>query len=294
MILSEEVSIDAKNPTVSPSVEIFEVDVFNYQTSTIALLHQLGKKVICYFSVGTAENTRPDYGNFTAVDIGEALVDWPGENYVNISSPAVWDIMKARIKLASDKNCDGIEPDNTDIYSNDGGGLNITPGDVIIYFQKLAQEIHSYNMSIGLKNSQEILPNVSSLAQFAINEECSYQDSTCSAYADFTNPSQVVLSSGIVPKPVFHVEYVNYTDTSAGSDPAATEMTITNDFWPNVTEAVLLSNLCLTEPQSTGNPLETTLKLSTIIKTLELDGWMMDCNGLISVTATTDFIKAAS
>ncbi|KAF4634810.1 hypothetical protein G7Y89_g3293 [Cudoniella acicularis] len=262
VVLSLEVTIDSTNPTISPSVGIFEIDVFKHEAPTIALMHSLGKKVVCYFSAATAEENRPDYKDFLPQDFGEALVDWKGENYVNISSDSVWVIMQRRIKQASDKGCDAIEPDNT--------------------VEKLAREARSYNMSMGVKNCQEILPDVSHLVQFAINEECAYNETSCLPYANFTNPPP---SSGMVPKPVFHVEYVNYTAPSS-SDSLGAE--ITNDFWPGIGSRGVLAKLCLTQQMVGNATMAETLKFSTVIKVLGLDGWMMDCQGVVSNTATKD------
>ncbi|KAH8656659.1 glycoside hydrolase superfamily [Tricladium varicosporioides] len=280
VVLSLEVVINKNNPEISPSVEIFEIDLFRNEASTIDLLHKLGKKVICYFSAGTVEEMRPDYNLFDQRDFGMRLADWHGETYVNISSPRVWKLMKERIKLASDKGCDAIEPDNTDIYSNDGGGLDITAQDAIIYVEKLAQESRSYNMSMGLKNSQEILWDVSHLIEFAVNEECSYSiQKWCIPYTNFTNPT----TPGMIPRPVYHVEYVNKTDIPTNEWPG---VQISNDAYPHTTAQELISTLCLSQPRKEGGSLAETLKLNTIIKSLDLDGWMMDCSGAVTNTAT--------
>jgi hypothetical protein len=62
--------------------------------------------------------------------------------------------------------------------------------------QSLAQAASSSGLSIGLKNSIDILPSVADSVQFAVNEECSAL-SECDGYSSF-------LGSG---KPVFHIEY---------------------------------------------------------------------------------------
>jgi hypothetical protein len=117
MVLTGEVVVSPDYPVVVPvDIPIYDVDLFYTSDDTIQGLHMLGKKVICYFSAGSAEDWRPDYGNFTATDLGNPLGDWPGERYINISSPTVWDIMKARIDLAKEKGCDAIDPDNLGVY----------------------------------------------------------------------------------------------------------------------------------------------------------------------------------
>jgi hypothetical protein len=91
---------------------VFDVDLFYHTQEDIANMHAQGKKVICYYSAGSSENWRPDYKDFEQADMGSGLEGWEGENWLNIRSTSVLNIMKARIKLASDKGCDAIDPDN--------------------------------------------------------------------------------------------------------------------------------------------------------------------------------------
>lgn len=99
-----------------PDVAIFDVDLFDTPAETVKTLHDLGKKVICYFSAGSFEDWRPDVGSFQAADKGKDLDGWPGEKWLNISSQNVRSIMKSRVELASEKKCDGVDPDNIDGY----------------------------------------------------------------------------------------------------------------------------------------------------------------------------------
>jgi hypothetical protein len=99
--------------TLEPSgVGIWDVDLFDTPASTISKMKAQGIKIICYYSAGTAENWRPDYSNFTAADLGASLPDWQGENYVDVRSENVFNIMKRRIQMASEKGCDALDPDN--------------------------------------------------------------------------------------------------------------------------------------------------------------------------------------
>lgn len=102
--------------SATPDVSIFDIDLFDTPTSTIAQLHKLGKKVICYFSAGSYENWRPDAKDFKNDDLGKNLDDWPGEKWIKLNSQNVRDIMKKRIDLAKEKGCDGVDPDNVDGY----------------------------------------------------------------------------------------------------------------------------------------------------------------------------------
>jgi hypothetical protein len=102
--------------SVTPDVDIFDVDLFDTSSSTIAQLHKLGKKVICYFSAGSYESWRSDAKDFKDGDLGHNLDDWPGEKWLRLGSQNVRDIMKKRIGMAKQKGCDGVDPDNVDGY----------------------------------------------------------------------------------------------------------------------------------------------------------------------------------
>jgi len=104
------------SPYNLPSARGIDIDLFDVTVADIAAYHAAGKKVLCYFSAGTYENWRPDASQFTAADKGKNLADWPGEAWINVNSANVRNIMAARIKMANDKGCDAIDPDNIDGY----------------------------------------------------------------------------------------------------------------------------------------------------------------------------------
>jgi hypothetical protein len=97
---------------IVPDFDIFDVDLFYTPKETIQALHDKGKRVICYFSAGSAEDWRPDWSQFQDIDKGSCLGGWSGERWLDIRKDGVWTVMKSRIKLASEKGCDAIDPDN--------------------------------------------------------------------------------------------------------------------------------------------------------------------------------------
>jgi hypothetical protein len=100
----------------TPNATIFDIDLFDTPSETIAQLHALGKKVLCYFSAGSYEDWRADAKDFKPEDLGKGLDGWEGEKWVKVGSANVREIMKKRIELAKTKGCDGIDPDNVDGY----------------------------------------------------------------------------------------------------------------------------------------------------------------------------------
>ena len=101
---------------IKPDVSIYDIDLFESPATTVRALQRAGKKVICYFSAGSYENFRPDKGEFHKDDLGKPLDGWPGERWLNVSSPNVRRIMRQRIELAVSKGCDAVDPDNVDGY----------------------------------------------------------------------------------------------------------------------------------------------------------------------------------
>lgn len=114
IVLLQPITLADDATTTTPDVQVFDIDLFTNNQSTINKLHSLNKKVICYFSAGSYEPNRPDSSQFLDSDKGKGLDGWPGEIWLQTNSDNVRKIMSTRIKLASDKGCDAIDPDNVD------------------------------------------------------------------------------------------------------------------------------------------------------------------------------------
>jgi endo-alpha-1,4-polygalactosaminidase (GH114 family) len=209
-------------------VQILDLDLFDNTAEDIQLLHDAGKKVICYFSAGTSETWRPDFAEFRAIDQAAALPQWPGEHWLDIRNWEVLRIMRARIRLAAWKGCDAIDPDNMDGYSNENGGGFVPPltqKDSIKYTKALARYAREWGLTMGLKNAMEIMPFVIKELAFAVNEQCGEDDGGCEDY------KQMLLAVRGRKMPVYHIEYV--TDpkfevsnaTSMGNDTAVGKWT---------------------------------------------------------------------
>ncbi|KAG9233852.1 glycoside hydrolase superfamily [Amylocarpus encephaloides] len=183
-------------PLFPSDAMVWDVDLEDTSAETIGAMKDLGKTVICYFSAGTYENWRPDSKKFVANDMGTTLREWPNERWLRLTSTNVRNIMKTRIDNAAKKGCDAIDPDNTDAYQN-SNGLNMKETDSVAYMQFLASYAKSQGLAIGLKNSLSIIPSLTSVMSFAVNEECA-KFGECEAYNNF-------IKAG---KPVYHIEYI--------------------------------------------------------------------------------------
>jgi hypothetical protein len=180
----------------SYDVDMYDIDLFDVPQSIMDELHNDGRIVICYFSAGSYEEWRPDAGDFPEAVIGNPLDGWPGERWLDISRlDLLAPIMTARLDLALQKGCEGVEPDNVDGFNNDSG-FPLTAEDQLTYNTWLAAEAHQRGLSIGLKNDLDQIPELLPYFDWALNEQC-FQYDECELLLPFVNAG----------KAVFGVEY---------------------------------------------------------------------------------------
>jgi hypothetical protein len=152
--------------------------------------------VICYFSVGSYENWRPDAGNFPAAILGRNLDGWPGERWLDVRQlTTLAPIIKARMQLAASKKCDAVDLDNMDVYTQNSG-YAISYNHQLVYNKALASEAHKLGLAISLKNDLEQIKDLISYFDFAINESCLHYNE-CGMLTPFVK----------VGKSVFGLEY---------------------------------------------------------------------------------------
>ncbi|KAI9744749.1 MAG: hypothetical protein M1818_001674 [Claussenomyces sp. TS43310] len=192
---SWQIQLETPVTTITKGAYIYDIDLFDNSADTIKMLHASGKRVICYFSAGTYESWRPDADQFPKSTIGKALPGWTNENYIDIRSKDVVNIMNARIKLALQKGCDGVDPDNVDSYEADTG-FPLAVTDSVKYVNSLGQQTHMVSMAMGLKNAPGLVNGTFSSVDWQINESCA-TDNSCALSHPF-------IQAG---KPVFHIEY---------------------------------------------------------------------------------------
>ena len=180
----------------SLDVQMFDIDLFDVPQQVIDQLHKDGRVVICYFSAGTYEDWRPDKDSFPEEVLGNPFPDWPGERWLDIRRIDLLDpVMSARLDLAVQKNCDGVEPDNVDGYANDTN-FPLSDADQLAYNTWLAAQAHGRSLSVGLKNDLGQIGDLLFYFDWAINEEC-FTYTECELLSPF-------VAAG---KAVFGVEY---------------------------------------------------------------------------------------
>lgn len=181
---------------ISYDVEMYDIDLFDTPQATIDQLHEDGRIVICYFSAGTWEDWREDAADFPESVLGNDLEQWPGERWLDIRDlDALQPIMEARLDLAVEKACDGVDPDNVDGYTNETG-FPLTQDDQLAYTLWLAEAAHARGLSIGLKNGLLQIEFLVDSYDWALNEQCFYYDE-CDYLLPFIEAN----------KAVFGVEY---------------------------------------------------------------------------------------
>ena len=188
-------------------VNVYDVDLFDTSVPDIQALHNDGRKVLCYFSGGSYEEWRSDAGSFDASVLGNDLDGWAGEKWLDIRSPLLEPIMKARLDLAKQKDCDGVEADNVDGYTNDTG-FALTGNDQLLYNTFLATEAHKRGLAIALKNDLDQIITLEPYFDLIINEQCHEYDE-CDLLRPFITAN----------KPVFIAEYAaKYKTNTAQHD----------------------------------------------------------------------------
>ncbi len=177
-------------------VEMYDIDLFDTPVATIADLKADGRIVVCYLSAGSWEDWRPDAADYPAVVLGNPLSGWPGERWVDIRRlDLLGPILDARLDLARDKGCTGVEPDNVDAYQN-SSGFPLDAADQLVFNRWLATHAHARGLSIGLKNDLDQVAALEPDFDWALNEQC-YEYDECDALQPFIDAG----------KAVFGVEY---------------------------------------------------------------------------------------
>jgi hypothetical protein len=172
-------------------VDVYDID-WESDADVVSMLHAQGKKVICYVSVGSWEDFRPDAGDFPDAVIGNDYDGWPGEKYLDIRSEETRARMLARFDICQAKGFDAVEPDNMDVFElGSDSGFPLSRADGVSYAEWLAEVVHARGMGIGQKNASELTDDIEAIYDWALTESCYSDGDWCgdvSAYADHDKP----------------------------------------------------------------------------------------------------------
>eukprot|EP01087_Luapelamoeba_hula_P019212 TRINITY_DN633_c0_g1_i3.p1 TRINITY_DN633_c0_g1~~TRINITY_DN633_c0_g1_i3.p1 ORF type:complete len:410 (-),score=69.37 TRINITY_DN633_c0_g1_i3:89-1183(-) len=188
--------------------KVIDVDLFDTAASTIATYKQQGHIVLCYFSAGSWESYRPDANNTAWAKLKIGKMNGWNELWLDIRDLTdLKTVMGPRMDLAASKGCDGVEPDNIDCFANSDCYRTMTNPTVskgslvkqaqLTYNSWLASYAHNKSLLIAQKNCIDLIPQLYTSYDLALNEQCQYY-SECDSY------KQYYITAG---KPVFNVEY---------------------------------------------------------------------------------------
>lgn len=107
------------------------------------------------------------------------------------------------------------------------------------------------NLTLGLKNAGDIIADVLPIVHFSVNEQC-VEENECDTFHAFIDAG----------KPVFHIEYPKGAGDSGGLD-------------DNVVQ-----KYCNGKGAAQGSE-----GFSTVLKNMDLDGWVEYCDQDVKVTA---------
>lgn len=177
----------------SHDVDLYDVDLFEVPVATIDELHRAGRTVICYFSAGTVEDWRPDAADFPDASIGRGMEGWDGEYWLDVRLPAVLAIHEARLDLAVERGCDGVEPDNVVGYDDDTG-FDLDRDDQLIFDRALADAAHDRGLFVALKNGPDLVADLVDSFDLAVTEQC-HEYGECEAFLPFVEQGKPVLDA---------------------------------------------------------------------------------------------------
>jgi hypothetical protein len=196
-------------PDLSFDVDVYDLDLFDTPEDVVDALHAEGRAAICYVSVGTVEDWRPDVDRFPAAVVGDEYDEWPGERWLDVRRFSLLaPVLRDRLDLCREKGFDGVEPDNVDGFTNETG-FDLSVEDELRFIRWLADEAHARGLSIGLKNADELVDDLVDDLDWALTEDC-YADDWCEALEFFVRAD----------KPVFMAEYTDRLSTKEFRDEA--------------------------------------------------------------------------
>lgn len=123
-------------------------------------------------------------------------------------------------------------------------GLGLTEQDTVDFVRFLGKESAKRGLAMGLKNAGGIIDKVLDVVQFSVNEQCA-QYGECDVFEKFTQAG----------KPVFHIEYPSGAPSSVKPKDS--------------------QKACSAEGAN---------KFSTVLKGMDLDGWVEYCDGKVAQT----------
>lgn len=167
-----------KNWAMCAERDFVDFDLLDTPAADFATCKAMGARMLCYFS-SQYEEWRDDAGDFGALDA--PLDGWPGEYWVDPSDPQNLAVMLARLDVAVEKGCDGVDLDNIDRDGHES------------YVSEIFTEARARGLLVSQKNAIEKIDLFFDLVDLYQNEQCQAYDE-CAAYDG-------------LGRPVYNIEY---------------------------------------------------------------------------------------
>ncbi|MCJ7623253.1 MAG: endo alpha-1,4 polygalactosaminidase [Anaerolineaceae bacterium] len=194
LVTSWQWDLSSETIDTSLQVDMYDLDLFDTDISSVEKLHAQGSRVVCYINVGAWEDWRPDKDQFPDDVLGKNYAGWPGEKWLDIRQiDELAPIMRARFDECQAKGFDGVEPDNIDNYTNDTG-FPLTYQDQLEYNIWLTNEAHARGLSIGLKNDPEQAQDLLPYFDWALTEDC-FDQGWCDELSLFVETGKAVFAA---------------------------------------------------------------------------------------------------
>jgi hypothetical protein len=153
------------------AADLFVTDLFDTSAAQISTLHAAGRVVVGYVSVGTLEPWRDDAANFPRAAVGQALVGYPDESWLDIRSSDVRAAMRARFDRALAKGFDGVYASSLGVYRA-GSGFPLSQADELEYAETLADAAHARGLNIGLSSDFDLAGQLVPAFDWALGFGC--------------------------------------------------------------------------------------------------------------------------
>lgn len=151
--------------------DLFVTDLFDTSAAQVSTLHAAGRVVVAYVSVGTLEHWRDDAASFPRAAVGQTLVGYPDESWLDIRDGDVRAAMRARFELTLSKGFDGVYASSLGVYRA-ASGFPLTQADELDYADTLADAAHARGLSIGLSGDFELAAQLAPSFDWALDFGC--------------------------------------------------------------------------------------------------------------------------
>lgn len=187
---------------LSIQANVYDIDLHGTNSEEVGDLvsyyHEQGAIVLCYISVGSYEDWRPDAKQFPSEILGNDYENWPGEKWLDIRKiDLLAPIMQARFDECAALGFDGIEADNIGLSGNDIG-FPLTHEEEVTYAKWVADQAHLRGLAIGQKNGLSMVSDLVEFFDFAVIEDAFYYEE-----------AELFLPYIKMNKAVFAVEYTD-------------------------------------------------------------------------------------